>query len=279
MARPATTVRGVEDSARQASPVVDGWHVGEDSARYPGRRRHGRADQLEHGERGLHLLPGPSARCRRPLPRTAPPRPKKSQPLQHHPDEALGRSRGGLTCKIHLAGEGGRRPLAFIITPGQWSDSPQLIPVLKRIRVPRPGGGHPRTRPDHLSGDKAYNSRQNRSYLWCRQVKHTIPERKDQRANRQRSGSAGGRPAGFDRAIYKRRNEVERTIGLGRDDPCFRCVLLRGGGRSGGFSDELLDYGDVDGGEMDPDRTPKSRTSRCIRVRQLADGPLCKIKP
>lgn len=33
--------------------------------------------------------------------------------------QALGRSRGGLTCKIHLAGEGGRRPLALLITLGQ----------------------------------------------------------------------------------------------------------------------------------------------------------------
>lgn len=43
-----------------------------------------------------------------------------SRSAQHRVDEALGRSRGGLTCTIHLAGEGGRRPLAFIITPGQW---------------------------------------------------------------------------------------------------------------------------------------------------------------
>ncbi|MFJ3950801.1 IS5 family transposase [Streptomyces libani] len=149
---------------------------------------------------------------------------RNSRPVQHHPDEALGRSRGGLTCKIHLAGEGGRRPLAFIITPGQWGDAPQLIPVHERIRVPRPSGGHPRTRPDHLSGDKAYSSRQNRSYLRRRQIKHTIPERKDQRANRQRSGSAGGWPAGFDRAIYKRRNEVERTINALKG---FRAVATR----------------------------------------------------
>lgn len=127
-------------------------------------------------------------------------------------DEALGRSRGGLTCKIHLAGEGGRRPLAFVITPGQWGDAPQLIPVLEQIRVPRPAGGHPRTRPDHLGGDKAYSSRRNRRYLRRRQIKHTIPEPKDQRANRQRRGSRGGRPTGFDREIYRRRNEVERTI-------------------------------------------------------------------
>lgn len=88
---------------------------------------------------------------------------ERSTPRQHRPDEGLGRSRGGLTCKIHLAGEGGCRPLSFVITPGQWGDAPQLIPVMDGIRVARLGGGHPRTRPDHLGGDKAYSSRRNRA--------------------------------------------------------------------------------------------------------------------
>ena len=146
-------------------------------------------------------------------PRRTPRVPKRrSTPRQHRPDEGIGRSRGGLTCKIHLAGEGGLRPLAFLLTPGQWGDSPQLIPVLERIRVKRPGGGHPRTRPDHLGGDKAYSSRRNRRYLRRRQIKHAIAEPKDQRANRRRRGSRGGRPAGFEKEMYKRRNEVERTI-------------------------------------------------------------------
>ncbi len=87
-----------------------------------------------------------------------------------------------------------------------------MIEVLERIRVPRPKGGRPRTRPDYLGGDKAYSSRRNRCYLRRRQIKHTIPEPKDQRANRKRRGSKGGRPIGFDSEIYKRRNEVERTI-------------------------------------------------------------------
>ncbi|MEE4420538.1 IS5 family transposase [Streptomyces bugieae] len=148
---------------------------------------------------------------------------RRGQPVQHRSDEALGRSRGGLTCKIHLAGEGGRRPRAFVITPGQWGDAPQLIPLLERIRVPRPGG-HPCTRPDHLGGVKAYSSRGNRRYLRRRQIKHTIPERKDQRANRQRRGSAGGRPTGFDKTIYRRRNEVERTNNALKG---FRAVATR----------------------------------------------------
>jgi transposase len=49
-------------------------------------------------------------------------------------------------------------------------------------------------------------------YLRRRQIRHTIPEPKNQRTNRQRQGSKGGRPTGFDKTTYKRRNEVERTI-------------------------------------------------------------------
>ncbi|MDQ0982945.1 transposase [Streptomyces sp. V2I9] len=102
--------------------------------------------------------------------------------------------------------------MALLLTPGQWGDAPQMIEVLDRIRVPRPLGGRPRTRPDHVSGDKAYSSRRNRRYLRRRDIRHTIPEPKDQRANRRRRGSNGGRPAGFDPDHYRRRNEVERTI-------------------------------------------------------------------
>ncbi|WP_405577881.1 IS5 family transposase [Streptomyces sp. NBC_01190] len=137
---------------------------------------------------------------------------KRTTPRHHRPDEGLGRSRGGLTCKIHLAGEGGCRPMALLLTPGQWGDAPQMIEVLDRIRVPRPLGGRPRTRPDHVSGDKAYSSRRNRRYLRRRHIRHTIPEPKDQRANRRRKGREGGRPTGFERDRYRRRNEVERTI-------------------------------------------------------------------
>ncbi|MFF2728787.1 IS5 family transposase [Streptomyces sp. NPDC058008] len=133
-------------------------------------------------------------------------------PAEHRSDEAVGRSRGGLTTKIHLASDGSQRPLSVLITPGQWGDAPQLITVLDRIRVPRPAGGRPRTRPDHVCGNKAYSSRRNRRYLRRRQIQHTIPERRDQRANRRRRGSRGGRPTAFDRARYARRNEVERCI-------------------------------------------------------------------
>ncbi|CAG6393381.1 transposase [Actinacidiphila cocklensis] len=102
--------------------------------------------------------------------------------------------------------------MAFLLTPGEWGDAPQMIAVLERVRVPRPQGGRPRERPDHVSADKAYSSRRNRRYLRRRHIKHTIPEPKNQRASRKRRGSNGGRPTDFDKEVYKRRNEVERTI-------------------------------------------------------------------
>jgi len=49
-------------------------------------------------------------------------------------------------------------------------------------------------------------------------------EPRSQRANRQRRGSKGGRPAGFDKTIYKRRNEVERTINALKN---FRAAATR----------------------------------------------------
>ncbi|SOE53455.1 Transposase [Streptomyces sp. OV198] len=69
-------------------------------------------------------------------------------------DHGLGRSRGGLTTKIHLAVEQGQKPLSVLITAGQRGDSPQFEPVLEAIRVPRLGCGRPRKRPYRVRADK-----------------------------------------------------------------------------------------------------------------------------
>ncbi|MFE0178506.1 IS5 family transposase [Streptomyces sp. NPDC059002] len=148
----------------------------------------------------------------------------RRRPTGHRSDEGLGRSRGGFSSKIHVASEGGCRPLAFVITPGQWGDAPQMIEVLDRVRVPRLSGGRPRTRPERVCADRAYSSRRNRRYLRRRQIKHTIPEPANQKAGRRRRGSAGGRPVGFDRQVYRRRNEAERTVLALK---CFRAVATR----------------------------------------------------
>jgi transposase len=125
--------------------------------------------------------------------------------------EALGRSRGGFSTKIHLAADSRCRPITTLTTAGQRHDSIVFEMVLDQVHVPRPGRGRPRCRPDGVSADKAYSSRGNRAYLRRRGIRAIIPEKSDQIAARQRRGK-GGRPPSFDREAYKDRNVVERAI-------------------------------------------------------------------
>ncbi|GAA4195280.1 hypothetical protein GCM10023074_19040 [Microbispora amethystogenes] len=99
-----------------------------------------------------------------------------------------------------------------MLTAGQRGDSPQFTAVLGGIRVPRPGVGRPRTRPDRVLADKAYTSAANRAYLRQRGIKATIPRKADQDASRRAKGSKGGRPPAFDPEMYKRRHAVECGI-------------------------------------------------------------------
>jgi hypothetical protein len=57
-----------------------------------------------------------------------------------------------------------------------------------------------------------------------RQIEHTIPESKNQRADRQDRGGKGGRPTDFDTAICKDRNDAERTINALKN---FRVMATR----------------------------------------------------
>jgi len=125
--------------------------------------------------------------------------------------EALGRSRGGLSTKIHLAADHCCRPVTTLTTAGQRHDSIVFEMVLDRVHVLRPGRGRPRRRPAGVLADKAYSSLGNRGYLRRRGIRATIPEKADQTAARERRGK-GGRPPSFDREAYKQRNVVERAI-------------------------------------------------------------------
>jgi transposase len=113
---------------------------------------------------------------------------------------------------VHLACEQGQKPLSVLVTAGQRGDSPQFRVVLERIWVPRPGGGHPRTRPDRVLADKAYGSRANRAYLRRRGIRCTIPQKADQVRHRKAKGSGGGRPPAFDPHLYTQRHAVECGI-------------------------------------------------------------------
>ncbi|MFD3456993.1 IS5 family transposase [Streptomyces sp. NPDC058691] len=138
--------------------------------------------------------------------------------------QALGRSRGGLTTKVHLAVDGRGLPLSILVTPGNVNDSTVFQAVMADIYVARAGRGRPRTRPARVVADKAYSSKAIRA--WCRRhgIAVTIPERADQVANRLRRGSRGGRPPAFDGEAYKGRNVVERCFGRLKQ---FRAIATR----------------------------------------------------
>jgi transposase len=138
--------------------------------------------------------------------------------------EALGRSRGGLSTKIHLLADRRCRPLTRLTTPGQHGDCPRFIPLLEQLRVARRSTGRPRTRPGAAMGDKAYSSAANRAYLRRRGIMAVIPVKEDQKANRRSRGRRGGRPPAFDPARYKERNSVERCFNKLRQ---FRAVATR----------------------------------------------------
>ena len=78
------------------------------------------------------------------------------------------------------------------------------------MAVRRSGRGRPRKRPDDLYLDKGYSYPECRALLRKRGIRHLIPERHDQRANRQKNGREGGRPCEYDHDRYALRNVVER---------------------------------------------------------------------
>ncbi|WP_374121300.1 transposase [Streptomyces sp. RS2] len=91
-------------------------------------------------------------------------------------ERGLGRSRGGLTSKVHLACDRLARPLAFVVTAGNRDDCTQAEAVIARISVAGGGPGRPRVRPERVVADKAYSAGTLRAYLRKRGIKATIPD-------------------------------------------------------------------------------------------------------
>lgn len=87
------------------------------------------------------------------------------------------------------------------MTAGQRHEQKALPALLDAGAVKRPGRGRPRLRPDRVAGDKGYSSPPARRELRRRGIGAVIPTRTDQRPNPR-----------FDRAAYRERNAVERTI-------------------------------------------------------------------
>ena len=120
-------------------------------------------------------------------------------------DEALGRSRGGFSTKLHLRAEGGGKPLAFVLSGGERHESRYVAALLAGGRVRRAGRGRPRSRPTSLVGDRGYSYPSVRRLLARRGIRAVIPRRRDQRPDDRRHPP-------LDRAAYRARNRVERLV-------------------------------------------------------------------
>jgi transposase len=106
-------------------------------------------------------------------------------------EQALGRSRGGFSTKIHLRTNAKGDPLAFEVTGGEAHEVKGYGALM---------GLHD-TNPSRLLGDKGYDSDEIRDDLATRGIAPVIPPRSNRKT-----------PVEYDRDAYKRRNLIERCV-------------------------------------------------------------------
>ena len=154
--QPLSSLGGTRDLARLV------WRAGE------GRTRRGSADRQHH--RQSASLGG---------------RWKRGAEFQ-----AIGRSRGGRTTKIHAVVDGCGRPVALDISPGQRGDAP----IARGLLEPLPPGGL-------CAADAAYDSDRLRLFLIERGTRPVIPNNPTRKHLHP-----------FDLNAYKLRNLIERMF-------------------------------------------------------------------
>ena len=105
--------------------------------------------------------------------------------------EALGRSRGGFSTKIHLRTNAKGDPLIFDVTGGEAHEVKGYDALMELHDI----------NPDRLLGDKGYDSDDIRNDLADRGIEPVIPPRSNRKT-----------PIEYDREAYKRRNLIERCV-------------------------------------------------------------------
>ncbi|WP_414886674.1 IS5 family transposase [Sphingomonas sp. Root50] len=105
-------------------------------------------------------------------------------------DQALGRSRGGLTTKIHMLADALGRPLRFRITAGQAHDITAAPALLEGQEA------------DAILADKAYDSNELRETIAQMDAQAVIPSKRNQKVF-----------ISHDTELYKQRNRIERCFG------------------------------------------------------------------
>ena len=104
--------------------------------------------------------------------------------------EALGRSKGGFSCKIHAVTDALGLPVKFILTGGQAADITQAIPLLEGIQA------------EALLADKGYDSDALIRWLAAQNIQAVIPPKANRKELR-----------GCDWWLYKERHAVECMFG------------------------------------------------------------------
>lgn len=124
-------------------------------------------------------------------------RPKKSTSQA----EALGRSRGGFSTKLHVVCDALGNPLRIALTPGQAADSPQAKPLLISV-VAAYRDSAALQQLCAVLADKGYDADAVLALIASLKAEAVIPSKKNRRHQRE-----------IDRQLYKERNKVERFIG------------------------------------------------------------------
>src|SRR5947209_6972847 len=108
--------------------------------------------------------------------------------------QSIGKSRGGWTTKIHLVAAHARCALSFALSPGHAGDAPQGRALL------RAWGAAP-TAACHLIMDRAYEGDETRQLALELGFSPVVPPKSNRLS-----------PWEYDRAMYRRRNEIERLF-------------------------------------------------------------------
>jgi len=119
-------------------------------------------------------------------------------------NEALGRSRGGFSTKMHILCDSRGHPLHAHLTPGQTHES-TCLPELLDNCAPTGANSEVPLQPVALAGDKGYRADWIDDFLIERGICPVIPSK----AHEDRDA----RPVEFDREQYRKRSIVECLIG------------------------------------------------------------------
>ena len=131
---------------------------------------------------------------------------RKKRDPEEPEDHALGRSRGGLTSKIHILCDRIGHPLHYHLTAGQTHESTVLDTLLVGADEQLfDEEGEPIAWPVALAGDKGYRADWIDDYLIELEITPVIPSKENE--------DRDARPVAFDREAYRDRNIIERLIG------------------------------------------------------------------